>query len=129
MKPKIYLASKLKHSKDVINMIVDNVFDVTWTNRWQWFENVVSDSKENAQHFWENDFDDVDAADAVIVLGYKEDVLKGALVEAGYAIAQGKLVICVGLSESFSTWQYSQRVLRADSIDTAVTEIEKYVTS
>ena len=108
---KIYLASKLHHANFARDLIVNNRFPmVTWTNRWQWFEGQVSDAKKNAAHFWENDFDDVDAADAVLVMGWGKDILKGALVEAGYGIAKGKSVLCLGNSPSFSTWQYSNRI-------------------
>lgn len=122
-KPKIYLASKLHHSDFARSLVVSNTYDVTWTNRWQWFEGVVSDSEESASHFWENDFDDVDAADCVIVLGKKADVLKGALVEAGYAIAQGKSVYAVGKSSSFGTWASSQRVMRFRNVHDAIDHI------
>ena len=117
---KIYLASKLHHSEFATKLVVNNTHDVTWTNRWQWFEGKVSDSKENAVHFWENDFDDVDAADAVIVMGMIDDVLKGALIEAGYAIAKGKLVACVGECGSFGTWQFSRRVKIFPDVQAAV---------
>ena len=116
MKIKVYLASKLHHSQMVRDLIIENTHDVTWTNRWQWFESKVPDEKDFAQHFWENDFDDVDAADAVLVYGEGDDTLKGAILEAGYAIGKGKPVVIVGSSKSFGTWQYSQRVQRAETI-------------
>jgi len=107
--PKIYLASKLHHA-DVAKKLILDFPNITFTNRWQFFEGEVPDTREHAKNFWENDFDDVDAADCVIVYGQKDDILKGALVEAGYGIAKGKLIICVGESSSFSTWQHSTRV-------------------
>lgn len=124
---KIYLASKLHHSDFAMKLVMNNTHDVTWTNRWQWFEGWVSDSKENAVHFWENDFDDVDAADAVIVLGMGNDILKGALVEAGYAIGKGKIVACVGDCDSFSTWQFSKRVKMLSDVQAAVDWIKMQV--
>jgi len=116
-KLKIYLASKLYHADVVKNLVICNTYDVTWTNRWQWFEGVVDDTEQFAQHFWENDFDDIDAADCVVIYGVVGDELKGALVEAGYAIAKGKPVYCVGGSASFGTWQYSQRVETFDNLN------------
>lgn len=106
---KIYLASKLKYS-DVAKRLILELPWVTWTNRWQFFEGEIPDTEIHARNFWENDFDDVDAADAVIVFGLHDDNLRGALVEAGYAIAKGKAVYCAGDNDGFGTWQHSPRV-------------------
>lgn len=82
-KPKIYLASKLHHSELARMFVKDNTFDVTWTNRWQWFEGEVKDAEDFAAHFWENDFDDVDAADYVIVYGTKKRHTKRRACRSG----------------------------------------------
>lgn len=125
---KIYLASKLRHSAMAKSLILDHPY-VTWTNRWQFFESEIPDTQEHAVNFWENDFDDVDAADVVLVYGVKGDDLRGALVEAGYGIGKGKRVVCCGDSLSFGTWRFSPRVEHfSGDIHTIIKfEVEKWM--
>ena len=107
--PKVYVASKLHHAEMVKQLILDHPY-ITFTNRWQFFEGEIPDTEIHALNFWENDFDDVDAAEWVLAYGVGDDTLKGALVEVGYGIGKGKRIIKCGDCNSYGTWQFSRRV-------------------
>ena len=106
---KIYVASKMKHA-DAVKAVQLHKVGLTFTNRWHFMETVIPETADHAANFWENDFDDIDAADAVVVYGEPGDHLRGALIEAGYGIARGKPVFLCGETDSFGTWQHSPRV-------------------
>lgn len=76
----------------------------------------VPDTPENAANFWKIDEADVLVSDIVLVYAVDGDVLRGALVEAGMAIAYGVPVAVVGTSESYGTWQYHPMVKRFETL-------------
>ena len=64
-------------------------------------------------------------ADVVLVYGQSEDVLRGALVEVGAALAQGKRVIACGAlgtnpTDSWGTWQFHPLVYRVPDLPSAL---------
>jgi len=71
------------------------------------------DSPEAAPGFWLEDEEDVGTSDALLVWGEPGQALRGALVEAGIAIARGVPVLVIGENESYGTWQYHPGVERA----------------
>jgi len=71
------------------------------------------DTAENAIRFWREDIEDVKTADVVLVYAEDGEHLRGALVEAGAAIAFGVPVVVVGSHPDFSTWQFHAGVRRA----------------
>lgn len=77
------------------------------------------DLKEYAGRFWLEDQQDVKCADAVLVYAEEGEHLRGALVEAGMAIAFTIPVIVVGEHPDYGTWQYHPRVERAKNIEEA----------
>lgn len=74
---------------------------------------------------WVRNVLDVRQCDAVLVYGGAEDILCGALVEAGVALGLGKTVICVGSSRSFGTWQYHPNVFIAKTVIEAINLAKK----
>ena len=74
---------------------------------------------EDFHIFWLVDEEDVRMSDAIIVYGAPGDKLRGALVEAGIAIACGILTILVGDSPDYGTWQHHPLVAKAESFEKA----------
>ena len=78
------------------------------------------DTAANAGEFWAQDEQDVRDADAVLVYAAPGDRLRGALVEAGIAIAAGVPVIVVGEHDDYGTWQYHPGVTRVADLEAAL---------
>ncbi len=74
------------------------------------------DLKEYAGRFWSEDEQDVKCADAVLVYAAEGEHLRGALVEAGMAIAFKIPVIVVGEHPDYGTWQHHPCVERVKDI-------------
>lgn len=74
-----------------------------------WVEKIytskMEDSWQNAMINWPINIIEAAGADVTLVWGRNES-LRGALVEAGAALARGKTILLVGESESFGTWRY-----------------------
>ena len=67
----------------------------------------IPETPENARRFWVEDLEDVSTSDAVMIYADSpKDQLRGALVEIGHAIANGKPIIVVGDHHSYGSWQY-----------------------
>lgn len=108
---KVYTASKLYHAEMWRTLHIDGV---EFTARWPRLHvGTVPDDARYAKIFWMHDEEDVRASDVVLVYAEPKDKLRGALVEAGMAIALGKDVIVVGEHDDFGTWQYHPLVHKA----------------
>lgn len=118
---KVYGASKLCHV-EVWKQLSKSWTEIEFTARWP-FKHVgtVPDEPCFARVFWEHDLEDVVAADGVVVYAKPEDDLRGALVEAGMALALGKFVIVVGENKNYGTWQYHPLVHRVADLTDART--------
>jgi len=68
---------------------------------------------------WLINEEDVRACDALILFGDFRDKLRGALIEAGMAIAQGKLVFTVGEHPDYGSWQHHPLVTPTGSFEHA----------
>jgi len=112
------MASKLRHRQRWIS-IRSQWPGVTFTARWPDFEKDRPDSNEEARGNWLKDEEDVRSADVVLVYAEEGEHLRGALVEAGMAIALGKIVMVVGNHPDFGTWQHHPKVLHAADLDHA----------
>lgn len=121
---KIYFASKLSHAK-YFKRIRDEwaVDGIDINSRWLDQATLELDGPQLSSHdfhiFWLVDEEDVRQADALILYAEPADKLRGALIEAGFAIALGKLVIVIGDHPDFGTWQHHPMVTRADTLDHA----------
>lgn len=82
------------------------------------------DTAEHAAEFWLQDEQDVRDADAVLVYAEAGDRLRGALVEAGIAIAAGIPVIVVGDHPDYGTWQHHPGVRRTADLKQALLLLE-----
>lgn len=124
---KVYIASKLNYAEQFRG------YREGWKKEGidlhaRWFDQAKVEQQSEVHPddfhvFWLVDEEDVKIADAIIVYGAPNDKLRGALVEAGMAIAFGKLVIVVGESPDYGSWQYHPLVTRASSFEHAKTMI------
>jgi hypothetical protein len=71
------------------------------------------------QMMWLIDEEDVRACKALILFGDSRDKLRGALIEAGMAIAQGKQVFTVGKHPDYGSWQHHPLVTPVNSFEHA----------
>ena len=118
----IYTASCLRHAPMWLD-IHRTCPEVHWTARWPAYVAAnVCETPELARNFWQDDECDVRAADVVLVYAHGDDVLRGAICEAGMGIALGKQVWIVGEStaNSYNTWQYHPRCLRMPKLISAL---------
>lgn len=114
---RVYFASKLHHGAAWRGLKDPRVHAFA---RWlAHTEAGTPDTPDNARKFWIEDLADVKAADAVIVYGATGDHLRGALVEAGIAIAYSIPVYVIGNHPDYGTWQYHPGVVRAETLEIA----------
>jgi nucleoside 2-deoxyribosyltransferase len=121
---RVYTASKLRHGAMWRAYADDRVhFHARWL-----VHNLhgTQADPERATEFWIEDEHDVRCADAVIVYAEEEDKLRGALVEAGMAVAYGIPVIVIGSHPDYGTWQYHPGVARADTLEQAIDYLSDY---
>jgi hypothetical protein len=116
--PAVYLATKIKHAAKFRELREEwGTEGVRIISRWldQAIHEDVA-TPEEFSIFWRVDVEDVEISDALVIYGEAGDELRGALVEAGVAIAKGLLVIVVGDSPSFGSWQFHPTVVRAQDL-------------
>lgn len=140
--PKVYTASKISHAglwKSLADQTKRESFawsHVEFTARWPYMAHLEASPVERLtpaqfSHCWTMDLQDVARSDFVLLYagelerklsdmpyGEDSDVLRGALVEAGAALALGKRVVSVGLDESH-TWSHHPLSLRLDTLERA----------
>jgi nucleoside 2-deoxyribosyltransferase len=117
---KVYTASKLHKAETWMQLCADNDH-VFFHARWLKHIRIgTPDTEKNAKEFWLQDEQDVRDADVVLVWGDEGHHLRGALVEAGIAIATGVPVIVIGDHPDYGTWQYHPGVTRAPNINVAL---------
>lgn len=116
---RVYTASKLSTAafwRDLQKRWNHVIFHARWLRH---NEIGTPDELEFAPRFWKEDELDVMHADAVLVYAREGEHLRGALVEAGMAIAYGVSVIVVGKHPDYGTWQHHPMVTRMDTIESA----------
>lgn len=118
----IYVASKIHHAKYLIG-VRQNLLkqDININSRWLYQAQYEETSTPDLYKiFWGIDFTDIHNSNAVLIYAEEGDKLRGALVEAGIAIALNKPVIVIGDHLDYGTWQHHQGVYRAKTFDEAI---------
>jgi nucleoside 2-deoxyribosyltransferase len=115
---RVYTATKLRH-RQRWKSLRSHGRGITFTARWPDLEKDQPSSDDEARSNWLKDEEDVRKADVVIVYAEDGDHLRGALIEAGMAIALGKTVMVVGEHPDFGTWRHHPRVVHASDLDHA----------
>jgi nucleoside 2-deoxyribosyltransferase len=114
---RIYTASKLKHAGRWRQMR-EEWPEFHWVARWPVDHcGNIPDTDTFARWFWKQDVEDVARCDVLVIYAEGDDHLRGALVEAGVAIALHKTVIVVGSHEDYGTWQWHSSVRRVKDFD------------
>jgi nucleoside 2-deoxyribosyltransferase len=115
---KIYMASKMHHAEEWRDLYSRKNIHVV--SRWPFLEPFVEPSPGNAVKFWEDDLADIARCDALVLYGQSTEKLRGALVEAGIALALGKLVMVIGEHDDYGTWRYHPRVMNYETLEGAL---------
>lgn len=90
---KIAIAAKVEHAAKLAAISKDG-FHIT--SRWIWMAASGQENMKPVTHWQQENFDDIEAADFVILYLEPGDKLKGALIEIGYAVRAGKQVWIAG---------------------------------
>jgi hypothetical protein len=117
---RVYFASKLTHGAKWRELCARTP-EIFAHARWLKHNKIgTEDSSRNAMKFWIEDQQDVSTADVVVVYGEPGEHLRGALVEAGMAIARGVRVLVVGEHADYGTWQWHPGVTRTKDLEDAI---------
>lgn len=103
--------------------------EINWSARWLNMLDSTTITPMNSKLFWEFDLEDVASSDVVMVWAPSLDFsLRGALVEAGFALGRGIPVLAVGPADhpGFGTWQYHPSVFRCISLDEALSWLNTF---
>jgi hypothetical protein len=95
--PKIYTASKCKHAAKWRDLRASGVNVIS-----TWIDEAEPGQSPDLQSLASRCVSEAARADFVLLYCEPGEVLKGALIEAGAALAAGKCVRCVGTCENLS---------------------------
>lgn len=117
----IYVASKIRHApiwrqfRSEGFLIISSWLDAPWIDAG------VVPTSEQLTSIWKDVIDEVKACSAVIVYAEPGDVLRGAYVEAGAALACGKPVYVIGSVEG--DWLHHPLVKRFERVLDAIVDV------
>lgn len=117
----VYIGSKLKYADRWKRLRADWKKAGIFINS-TWIDQAVQEDDSlpaDFRIFWSVDQRDVSQAAFVVIYGEPKDELRGALVEAGIAIATGAHVIVVGDCSSFGTWQHHPACIKVATLEHA----------
>jgi hypothetical protein len=118
---KVYTASKVKHAHLWLGLREQGLQVVA-----TWIDEAGEGQTTSYQELAERCVQEVKTADLVLLYCEPEELLKGALVEAGAALAFGKPVLCVGDCPSISRVFRSHPLwIALPTMDAALEEIRK----
>ena len=121
---KIYIASRMHHAPVWRNLYALYP-DIHVESRWPFLEPFIDPTPANAAKFWEDDLVDISHSDYLIVYAESGEKLRGALVEAGMALALGIPVLLIGDSDSNGTWQHLKLVKKFPTLEAAINYIRE----
>lgn len=128
-RPRVYTASKLHYFRLWLTFREDPDWDFAhFTASWPSIAHLEQEqpSPDLFREAWLRDISEIKESDFLLVYGTEREVLKGALVEAGAAIAFGIPVLAVGLDEQ--TWTHHPGVRCFGSLREARQYLLRYVT-
>lgn len=115
MRPRLYTASNLEIAPLWLELR-DKWPDIEFTARWIDHHLDAEFDPKVCERFWVEDMEDVRRSTAIVVYGLTHEKLRGALVEAGMAIAYGLQIIVAGEHPDYGTWQYHPSVVRLKNV-------------
>lgn len=115
---KIYVASKTRHAEKWKALRAAGVpINSTWIDK------AVDKASPSLSDLWIRCVSEAAEADALIIYadhGGGREILKGAFIEAGAALASGRPVYTIGLQDSDGSWVNHPLVTRCDSVEQAL---------
>lgn len=111
----VYIASRTRHAARW-RQLRANGFHIIST----WIDEAGPGESACMKDLWGRCVREASMASRLIVYAEPEDLLKGALVEVGAALAHGVPVFVVGTSPSVSSWTNHYLVTICDSIEEAL---------
>jgi len=120
---RVYFASKLSEAP-VWRDICAKSHEIIAHARWLKHNKLgTPDTPDKAVRFWIEDEEDIVSADAVVVYAKEGQHLRGALIEAGIAIAIRKPLYVVGDHPDYGTWRWHPAVKIVATIEDAIKQI------
>lgn len=119
---RIYTASVLAHYSMWIGLRSNPDWKkFTWSASWpEAYAKDKVETREKAVKFWAQDIKEVLSSNAVLIYAERDDILRGAICEAGAALGQGIDVLIIGDCSSLSTWQYHPLVTKVPNFPEAL---------
>lgn len=125
--PKVYIASKFHHGKRWKELSDESAHyehpwhGIVFTSRWfLHYADKIPDEPQFCKLGWEHDIEDVISSDVLILYAEPQEKLRGALVEAGAALAWSRYVLLVGENPDFGNWQYHANVHKMKDFDSVL---------
>lgn len=110
-KLKLYTASTLDHAGHW-RALARNWPEIEFCASWIRQDFFSEADPEACRKAWLRDMHDISQCDVLMVYGQWGEILRGALVESGVALALGKPVVVMDEHESYGTWQFHPGVIR-----------------
>ena len=101
----------------------NHFFHATWL---QHYKNKTMETPYNSSIFWPENIEDIKNSDCVVCYADQVDVLGGALIECGVALAKGIPICLVGENEAYRSWTHHPLVTKLSSIDSAIMWLDAY---
>lgn len=124
-RPKLYTASKIHHAEKW-QRLRSAWKEIEFTSRWIDMAHIEAGYKPPPSLYrqcWLMDRADVLSSDYLLCYAEEQDHLRGALVEAGMALASGIPIYTVGDHLDYGTWRYHPLVRNVPSLDDVRHEI------
>lgn len=104
---RLYTASKISRTFIWQQLRTEYVGKIEFTSRWlDMCDLEATATRKDFRRFWLIDKADVERSDYLMIWGENEEHLRGALVEAGIAIANGIPVLTIGRHPDYGSWQH-----------------------
>lgn len=116
---RIYMASKTAHA-DKWKQLRNQGIQVIST----WIDEAGPGESQDLSDLWWRCISESSEADATIVYREEGEVLKGAFIEVGSALASGKIVVAVGYWHDNMSFLNHPGVVRAETVKAALQYLE-----
>lgn len=116
---KVYVASQTHHAEQWLEIGQEWRLQTGHQIISSWPQMVydgVPESTYNSKVFWQKNVSEIQDANVVLVFADTGDVLRGALVEVGVALATEIPIVCVGDHTSYGTWRHHPLVYNVDRL-------------
>jgi hypothetical protein len=116
----IYVASRTRHAPLWLQFKQQG-----WPIISTWLDEAGAGQTSDWADLWRRCIDEAKRAAVTILYAEPEDILKGALIEAGAALATGNVLIVVGRSPSIGSFVEHPMCCRAETVGSAFKRIRE----